>query len=317
MSGLQYETIDFDCANGNGAKIAGYFFPSSASMIKGVIQICHGMAEYLMRFEKLIVKLNEAGYHVCGMDMLGHGRTYGLNKDLGYPKGYFGKGSRAADDNIKDVMEMRRLARVRFGEDIPYMLYGHSMGSFIVREIFSTPEYACEFSKFIFSSTIGPNPVIGLGRFLAGCACLLGLSKKKGHLLNLIAFGSYNKRIKDRVTEADWLSTDVEAAKKYLADPMCGFTFTNGGFAVLFRYISFIQSSRAYRELSEAPCFFAYADEDPVGSYGKGVEKVISKMKQYGARVYSRDYGPYRHELLNEPVCDDYIKDVIDFLDQD
>ena len=149
MSVLQCEKIVFDAANGNGAKIAGSYYPSSASEIKGVIQICHGMAEYLSRFEKLIVKLNEAGYHVCGIDMQGHGKTYELNQGLGYPKGYFGKGRKAADDTVKDIMEMHRLARVRFGENIPYMIYGHSMGSFIVRLIYSTPEYACEFSNTI------------------------------------------------------------------------------------------------------------------------------------------------------------------------
>ena len=316
MAGIQCETVVFEAANGNGAKIAGYYYPSSAGEIKGVVQICHGMAEYLARYEKFIESLNEAGFHVCGIDMLGHGKTYKLNESIGYPKGYFGKGGKAAADTLKDIMEMHRLARVRFGENIPYYLYGHSMGSFIVRAIFSTPEYACEFSKFVFSSTIGPNPAVVFGRFLAGAACLFGCAKKENRLLEAVAFGSYCKRIKDPSTPFDWISTDPEAVKAYTEDPMCGFSFTGGGYSVLFNYISFIQSSKAFENLSEAPCLFAYAAEDPVGSYGKGVEKAFSKMKHYGARAHARNYGPYRHELLNEPVCDDYIRDVIDFLKQ-
>ena len=78
----------------------------------------------------------------------------------------------------------------------------------------------------------------------------------------------------------------------------------------------FIQSIKAYQNLSEAPCLFTYGSEDPVGSYGTGVEKVISKMKQYGARAQSRNYGPYRHEIQHEPVRDVYFRDITDFLNQ-
>ncbi|MBR3463622.1 MAG: alpha/beta fold hydrolase [Clostridiales bacterium] len=313
MNGLVPESVVFDAANGNGAKIAGFYYPSSAEKIRGVIQICHGMAEYIGRYEEFISYLNEAGFHVCGIDMQGHGKTYELNKGLGYPKGYFGKGKSAADDVVKDIMELHRLARVRFGEDIPYMIYGHSMGSFIVRTIFSTHEYACEFSKFVFSSTMGPNPAIGFARFMAGAACLFGGSKREGKLLNAIAFGSYCKRIENPKTPGDWISSDPEEVRIYFDDPMCGFTFTNEGFSVLFRFVSFIQSAKAYQNLAQVPCLFTYGSDDPVGSYGTGVEKVISKMKQYGARVYSRNYGPYRHEIQHEPVRTDYFRDVVDF----
>lgn len=311
------ETIVFEAANGNGAKITGFYFPSSAPEIKGVIQICHGMAEHMGRYYEFINYLNGAGFHVCGIDMLGHGATYELNKGLDYPKGYFGKGKNAASDTIRDIMEMHRLARVRFGENVPYYLYGHSMGSFIVREIFSTHEYACEFSKFVFSSTMGPNPAIGFARFLAGAACLFGRSKKKGKMLNVLAFGSNLSHIHNPVTHADWITSDPEEVQIYLQDPMCGFTFTNEGFSVLFRVISFIQSSKAYQNLSDAPCLFTYGSEDPVGSYGKGVEKVVSKMKQYGARAQSRNFGPYRHEIQREPVRGDYFREIADFLAQE
>ena len=316
MAGLIPESVVFDAANGNGAKIAGFCYPSSAEEIRGVVQICHGMAEHIGRYEEFISYLNEAGFHVCGIDMQGHGKTYELNKGLGYPKGYFGQGKSAASDTVKDIMEMHRLARVRFGENVPYVIYGHSMGSFIVRTIFSTPEYACEFSKFVFSSTMGPNPAIGFARFMAGTACLFGGAKKEGKLLNAVAFGSYCKRIENPNTPGDWISSDPEEVKNYFADPMCGFTFTNGGFSVLFRFVSFIQSSKAYQNLAEVPCLFTYGSDDPVGSYGTGVEKVISKMKQYGARAHSRNYGPYRHEIQHEPVRGDYFRDIVDFYKQ-
>ena len=313
---LVFEKVTFDAANGNGAKIAGRYYPSSAEEIKGVVQICHGMAEYIARYEEFIGYLNEAGYHVCGIDMLGHGDTYEINKSLGYPKGYFGKGKQDAKDTVKDIMEMRRLARVRFGEDIPYYLYGHSMGSAVVRTIYSTPEYSCEFSKFVFSSTMGPNSAIGLAKFIAGTACLTGGAAKEGKLIDRLAFGSYCKRIKDPVSPMDWLSTEPEEVRIYNEDPMCGYSFTNEGYGVLFKLIGFIQSSKAYQNLAKAPCLFTYGSEDPVGDYGEGVEKVISRMKANGARVSARRYDSFRHAIQHEPVRVDYFRDIIDFLNQ-
>ena len=134
MSKLNPEKKEFVSSIGGGYKIAGFFYPSSASEIKGVIQICHGMAEYLFRYEEMISRFNEAGYHVCGMDMPGHGQTYELNKDKGYPKGYFGGAKDSWRVLLTDVMGFHEYAVERFGrEGLKYILYGHSMGSFVER----------------------------------------------------------------------------------------------------------------------------------------------------------------------------------------
>jgi alpha-beta hydrolase superfamily lysophospholipase len=96
---------------------------------------------------------------------------------------------------------------------------------------------------------------------------------------------------------------------------MCGFTFTNDGFRTLFGLISFIQSKEAYAVVPDIPCMFTYGNEDPVGSYGEGVEKVIASMKEHGANVKSKSYGPYRHEIQNEPVKEEYFADLTAFFD--
>ena len=96
---------------------------------------------------------------------------------------------------------------------------------------------------------------------------------------------------------------------------MCGFCFTNDGFRTLFNIIKFMQSKEAFSQIPDIPCFFTYGQEDPVGSYGTGVEKVIAKMKEAGGNVKSKNYGPYRHEIQNEPVKEEYFKDLIEFFD--
>ena len=96
---------------------------------------------------------------------------------------------------------------------------------------------------------------------------------------------------------------------------MCGFYFTGEGFKTLFGLIGFMQSEEAYALIPDRPCFFTYGDDDPVGSYAEGVEKVIARMKDAGANLKSKSYGPYRHEIQNEPVKEEYFKDLIGFFD--
>jgi alpha-beta hydrolase superfamily lysophospholipase len=217
---------------------------------------------------------------------------------------------------LTDEMGLHEYAEKKFGrEGLKYILYGHSMGSFVVRSIFSTPRYSKQFDGFVFASTAGPNGAVGLGKFLAGTTCLFGGAKKKSRFLSLMAFGTYTKRIKDAKTSYDWLSTDPKEVQKYIDDPMCGFYFTGEGFRTLFNLISFMQSKEAYALIPDRPCFFTYGDDDHVGSYGGGVKKVIARMKESGANLKAKSYGPYRHEIQNEPVREEYFKDLIDFFD--
>ncbi|SCW64456.1 Lysophospholipase, alpha-beta hydrolase superfamily [Ruminococcaceae bacterium YRB3002] len=309
---MQKENVVFEASIGGGNKVQGYFYPTEEAQPKGVIQICHGMAEYIGRYEEMIAFLNECGWHVCGMDMLGHGGTYALNKDNDMPLGYFGEDKGAIFKTIGDVLKMHNKAKERFGADLTYVLYGHSMGSFVARAVYSLPKYSGEFDAYVISSTMGPNPAVGFAKFLASMAS----KKKPANLVNAAAFGSYNKRVKNRLTVFDWISTDPEEVADYMRDDMLGFTFTGKGFYDLFTLVEFIQSSEAYNNLALAPIFFTYGDDDPVGSYGEGVRKVIKAMEEKGAPVKSKDYGPYRHEIQHEPVRAEYFKDIDDFFTQ-
>jgi len=309
---MKKETIFFDATGGDNKKIAGYFYPSEESTINGVVQICHGMAEYIGRYEEFIDYLNKKGWHVCGMDMMGHGGTLEKNRVNNGIEGYFGEQRNAIFLTVKDIMEMHNQAKIRFGEDLPYVLYGHSMGSFVTRAIYSTPDFSKEFAAFTVSSTMGPNPVIGVAIFLSTVICKFR-RKKKAKFMNALAFGSYNKRIPNPKSEYDWITTDEAELDIYLDDPMLGFVFTNKGMFDLFQLVRFIQSDEAYAMLAKKPIFFTYGEEDPVGSYGEGVREVIKKMEAKKAPVKSKNYGKYRHEIQHEPVREEYFRDIEEF----
>lgn len=306
------ERITFDASAGEGAKIAAFIMPTNSPDPKGVIQICHGMADYFGRFRELAEHLNNGGWHVCGMDMMGHGDTYKENDGEKFPKGFFG----SCDDSwmciLKDEMKLHSLVKERFGKT-KYVLYGHSMGSFVCRNISVTPEWAKEFDKFIYASTMGPNPAVGAGIFLSRCSFIFGRKLMPGKLLDKIAFGTYNKRIPNPKTNYDWVSSDEEVIKEYCADPMAGFLFTNKGFYDLFKLVQRMQSSKAYANAPKKPVLLAYAEEDPVTGYGKGAQTVADKFKEAGSLVTVKNYGPYRHEIQNEPVRKIYFEDILNF----
>lgn len=315
---MSVESITFDAATGGGNRIAAFFCPTDVKKengkSKGVIQICHGMADYFGRYAQMTEYFNKFGFDVCGMDMMGHGQTYELNKDNDMPLGYFGDSDDSAICILKDEMTLHAKAKERFG-DVPYILYGHSMGSFVVRNIYITPEYCKEFDAFIFASTMGPNPAVGLGIMLSSReGRLFGGKKRPGKVLDKIAFGTYNRRIEDPKTNFDWVTSDEKEVDKYVNDPHAGFLFTNKGFNDLFTLIDRMQRKDAYDHIDPGKAvFIPYGEDDPVGNYGEGVRDLCEILRSKGIIVMERSYGHYRHEIHNESVRWEYFKDIAEF----
>ena len=56
-------------------------------------------------------------------------------------------------------------------------------------------------------------------------------------------------------------------------------------------------------------------DMDPVGSYGKGVEKSAEIYKAIGFETQVKLYKEGRHEMLNETNRSDVFGDIIAWLD--
>jgi Lysophospholipase len=312
------ESLVFDAATGGGNKIAAFFCPTDVKKdgkSKGVIQICHGMADYFGRYDEMTEYLNGAGFDVCGMDMMGHGQTYELNKQNDMPLGYFGDSDDSAMCILKDEMTLHGKAKERFGSDIPYIIYGHSMGSFVVRNIYITPEYAREFDAFVFASTMGSNPAVGLGIMMSQQESrIFGRKKRPGKVLDKIAFRTYNKRIDNPKTNFDWVSSDEAAVAKYVQDPHAGFMFTNKGFNDLFKLVERMQRKDAYDHVDPGKAvFIPYGEDDPVGDYGEGVRDVCEILRSKGIIVMERSYGHYRHEIQNESVRWVYFKDIAEF----
>lgn len=260
-----------------------------------ILQIIHGMAEYAERYEDFALSMAQKGLLVVAEDHMGHGKSI----SEGGVKGYLCKRD-AATVIVRDCHRLKKMMQEKY-PGVPYIILGHSMGSFIIRN------YLCRYGTGIQGAVIGGTgmPAWGLlelGRGLTAILDWCGGSKKPSRLLDRMTFGAYNKRIENRRTAMDWLSRDEKIVDAYIADPLCGFTFTVNGFRAMFELIHRLYKKENLEKMpKELPILFVAGEEDPLGNYGKDVEAVYQSFLDMGMRNVKRKlYQGDRHEIFNE-----------------
>lgn len=302
------QEIAYSSSDGVHTIVASVWLPDGEP--RSVVQISHGMAEYVGRYEWLAGKLCERGFAVCGNDHLGHGRSVRSKEELGY----FGP----RDGYLRLVEDEHLLRKEMQGRipGLPYFLYGHSMGSFITRLYIS--RWGEGLSGYLCCGTSGHNAALGFGRLLAELLVRLGGAKKKGKLLDRIAFRGYNKRFQPAVTDYDWLSRDLEVCRRYASDEGCGFLLTNAGFRDMFRLLKAVDGERWSRRVpTDLPVILLSGENDPVGGYGKGAREVYGWLREAGVRDVTLKILPgARHELHNEWNREEYVSEIVDWMEQ-
>ncbi len=260
-----------------------------------IVQIVHGMAEYADRYEEFARFLTDRGVVVTGEDHLGHGKSAVEGKNYGY----FCEQD-PATVVVRDVHRLKKMTQEAY-PGVPYILLGHSMGSFIVRN------YLCRYGSgidgaLILGTGMQPAALLAVSKLTAGIQKLFYGDNHISRLIDRGAFGAYNKKIPSPNTAMDWLSRDEAKVKEYMEDPLCGFTFTVNGFSTLFTLISRIRKKENLEKIPKnLPVHFASGDADPVGNYGKGVRAAYDSLKKAGMNQLSlKLYESDRHELLNE-----------------
>ncbi len=274
--------------------------------IKGIFHLVHGMTEHIDRYDGFFDEFAKRGYVCCGYDNLGHGKTANNAEELGFiahKKGY--------DYLMRDVKVFSDKIRKNY-PNVPYILMGHSMGSFIVRG--TAVNYVLDPDKLIICGTGGPNIASGAGLLLTDIFKLLFGEKHISDIIDKTAFGTYNKRF-EGTSPYNWLTKDSEAIKKYSKDDYCTFKFTVSAMHDLVKLNRIANSRKFFRELDpKIPVLIVSGDSDPVGNYGKGVKKVYNKLKK-GRNVTLKLYKDGRHEIHNDTCKEEMIKDILEFID--
>ena len=205
---------------------------------QAALQIIHGMAEHAARYSDFASFLAGNGVLVAIADQAGHGKSIGKEQ----PKGFFGE-QNGWEALLQDQRTLLDTVRREF-PGLPYILMGHSMGSFVARSYAGRD--GNDFNAFIFSGTAGSNPALPIAKMMAKGAIKKGKGRQPNEQLNKLGFGGYNKKFKDPRTDFDWLSRDTSNVDRYIEDPLCGARFTLGSYNALFHLIRMMDSPELY-----------------------------------------------------------------------
>lgn len=271
-----------------------------------VFQIIHGIAEYIERYDDFARYLNRLGFLVVAEDHMGHGKSISGEGIQGY---FHGGWFTAVEDSCQLLQDTRK----EF-PDLPYVLFGHSMGSFMTRTILEKyPD--CGISAAVICGTgWQPKAVLNTGIGVCRLVCRQQGEKQPSKILEKLVFSNYNKKVEHPRTSYDWLTRDSGVVDRYLSDPLCGFTPTGGLMRELLTGIRYEQEhlSAMKRDL---PVLFIAGGDDPVGNYGKGVLQSAEAFRKAGMQdVSCKIYPLGRHEILNEINREEVYQDISSWL---
>lgn len=263
--------------------------------VSAVLQICHGMVEYIDRYDEFARFLNENGYYVVGHDHLGHGQSVVSEDKLGFF--HESKGNACV---IEDIHYLRKFTQKKY-PDVPYFMLGHSMGSFLLRQYIGL--YGNGLAGAIVMGTGSKSDfILAVGKLVCRISAFVKGWEYRSNLVNSMAFGGFNKKFAHETTGLNWLSRNPVNAQNYAKDPLCNFVFTVNAYYQMFCGIQAVNRQERNEEVPKTlPIFFVAGREDPVGNFGKSVENIYKNYKSCGIQDVSiKLYEKDRHEILNE-----------------
>lgn len=301
--------LSYPSSDGKNTVFATVYAPKNGE-VRGVVQLSHGMIDYVGRYEALADFLTGVGFVFAGNEHLGHGRTAASASDFGF----------FADKNgyklvIKDLLSMNELLHNEY-PDVPLVLFGHSMGSFLAR--LYANEYPETISALVIHGTGGKNPAAPMGKALVSLlSCFFG-NRHRSKLINSIAFGSYNKKYDKSEGHNAWLTRDLSRVATRDTDPYTSFFFTLSGYYDLFTMLERCNSKEWFKNYKKSlPTLVMSGLMDPVGDYGRGVMYVYNGLKAQGVENLSlKTYEGARHELFNEYNMNEVFSDLLLFLEE-
>lgn len=296
----------FNSSNGKN-KIRTLIWQDDELTPIGIIQLTHGMDEHIGRYDDFARFLASNGFIVCGNDHLGHGKSIESRAEIG------SMGAVNGDKRLVDDMHILTKIMKKRNPDLPYFLFGHSMGSFCARVY--AAHFGAELNGLILCGTGNMPSMISVA-----ASALDKLVEKYGYMKRVDELPEImNKGFSAMTDEKDkplaWLSFNVDNRTEYSNDELCGFTYTLGGYRDIYSLMCECCDDRwAYRLPKDLPVMVISGAKDPVGMNGKGVLAVADKLVEAGFEPTVILYPGMRHEILNEAEKETVYNDVLQFL---
>lgn len=280
--------------------------------IIGVIQIAHGVTEHILRYEQFAEFFTQKGFVVVGNDHLGHGTSIAKNSK---PM-YFGP-KNSWNFVVQDIETCRKMTKEKYS-DIPYVLLGFSLGSFLVRTYLI--DYAKEpiDASIIMGTGYIPNFKIAIAKMIANNEAKKVGEENTSSVIKSLTFETYNKLFKPNRTECDWLCSNEKAIDEYLADPLRGKNYSAGLFIELLSGMQYTSNLKNIKKMNKKiPIFLLSGDKDPVGEFGKGVIKTFDILRKAGIEnVDIKLYKDLRHDILHEKNRNNIYADIYNWLEK-
>lgn len=276
--------------------------------IQGILQISHGMVEYVERYEAFAEYLTEKGFLVVGNDHLGHGGSV-VSQEFW---GYFAP-ENGSDLVVEDLHQLREKIQAEYS-NVPYFMLGHSMGSFLLRKYLSKHGQGLS-SAIIMGTGTQTNGTVKMGKAVCKILALFHGWDYRSSFVDKLVFAGNNKRFA-KEDSGSWLTKDQEIVDAYTKEPRCSFRFTLNGFYNLLDTIHYINKPEHIDAIPKGlPLFVVSGEDDPVGNYGAGVKAAYETYVQAGIKeVTMKLYPSDRHEILNELDREKVYEDIYGWL---
>lgn len=278
---------------------------------KAILQIAHGVTEYILRYEEFAEFLTSKGIIVVGNDHIGHGSSIAENAKPMYfgPEGSFKYA-------VDDVNTLYKTTKEKY-ENIPYIILGFSLGSFIVRRFLIDYPDTVDGAILVGTGQIAPIK-IKIAKFIAKSE-----AKKHGEdnptpMIKSLSFDNYNKLFKPNRTDYDWLCLSKTSLDKYIKDEKRGKELSAGLFREMLSGMEYTGNLENIKKMNkDIPIIFLSGEMDPVGEKGKSVKKAYDYFKKAGIKdVSMKLYKDLRHDILHEDNAEQIYQDILEFINE-
>lgn len=310
---ITQQEYTFNSADGHSVIHCRKWLPEGEPV--AVLQLVHGMLEYIERYDEFATFLAERGYVVVGHDHIGHGQSVASNNELGVMTGVH-----PSDDMVEDIYTHYSMTRKAYPA-LKYFILGHSMGSYMVRKFLSV--------KSAYIEAMSGAIIMGTGQESAatcngGLAVikLLSIFRGKNFRSTLVRDMSYSAPYKKfdcfgKDYANSWLTKNIEEVEKYYNDKYCTFLFTVNAYKGLVEAVKYVGTAECVSKMrSSMPLLVVSGDSDPVGNLGEGTTAAFEAFKKGGIKDATlKLYKGDRHEILHEMDREQVFQDLYQWLE--